>query len=69
MRDWLKASRPDLESGVNVPFRSSNDLAIARDIAKGGKHMVLTHLSAWPASRPATRGCSRLRPTTAIRRS
>ena len=45
MRDWLKASRPDLESEVDLLFHNSNDLALARDVANGAKHMVLTRYS------------------------
>lgn len=45
MRDWLRASRPDLESEIDSLFQNSKDLALARDVANGAKHMILTKYS------------------------
>ena len=45
MRDWLKASRNDLGSEVDQLFQNSSDLALARDVANGAKHMVLNQYS------------------------
>jgi hypothetical protein len=45
MRDWLTASRTDLNYQVASLFHNSADLALARDIANGSKHMVLTRHS------------------------
>lgn len=45
MRDWLEASSTELGSEVDQLFRSSSDLALARDVANGAKHMVLTQYS------------------------
>jgi hypothetical protein len=39
MRDWIIASRQDLESEVSALFSTSPDLALVRDIANGVKHM------------------------------
>jgi hypothetical protein len=39
MRDWISASRRDLERDVVTLFRDSADLALIRDLANGSKHM------------------------------
>ena len=45
MRDWLASSRPTLRRDIDSLFRQSQDLSLARDIANGAKHMVLTRYS------------------------
>lgn len=45
LRDWIAASRPDLKGDVVALYRDSADLALARDVANGAKHMTLTHYS------------------------
>ena len=46
MRDWLMASRRDLQEEVAALFRASENLGLARDLANGSKHMVITSCSA-----------------------
>jgi len=50
MRDWLIASRPDLRADIRGLFRDSGNLGLARDVANGSKHMILT---SWSAERAA----------------
>jgi hypothetical protein len=45
MRDWIVASRGDLRRDLGVLFRTSDDLAIVRDLANGSKHMETTRYS------------------------
>lgn len=45
MRDWIKASRPDLRADVGALFRDSENLGLARDLTNGSKHMTLTSYS------------------------
>lgn len=45
MRDWISASRRDLESDLNQVFRDSQNLALVRDVANGSKHMETTQYS------------------------
>ena len=42
MRDWLIASKPDLEAPATALFRRSSNLALVRDAANGAKHMDIT---------------------------
>ncbi len=42
MRDWLTASRRDLQEEVADLFRGSENLALVRDLANGSKHMAIT---------------------------
>jgi hypothetical protein len=44
-RDWIRASRRDLEDDVTRLFRDSSDLALVRDLANGSKHMEVTSYS------------------------
>lgn len=43
LRNWIKASRPELRSEVERLYAESADLALVRDIANGAKHMTLHH--------------------------
>lgn len=42
MRDWICASRRDLEQDVAALFNGSTNLALTRDVANGVKHMETT---------------------------
>lgn len=42
MRDWIAASRRDLEKNVATLFSSSANLSLARDVANSVKHMETT---------------------------
>ncbi len=38
LRDWLLASRPDLQSELSILFRNSFEMGACRDICNGFKH-------------------------------
>jgi len=45
MHDWLATSKPELKNDVSALFSNSPNLGVARDLANGSKHMVLSSYS------------------------
>ncbi|HZR17353.1 MAG TPA: hypothetical protein VFE51_08500 [Verrucomicrobiae bacterium] len=45
LRDWLKASRPELESDLNALFRGNFEMRACRNICDGYKHKKLDNPS------------------------
>jgi hypothetical protein len=45
MRDWIAASKPELASDAAALFHDSDNLGLARDVANGSKHMIVSRPS------------------------
>jgi hypothetical protein len=48
LRDWIQATKPELQPLIATYVRESRDLRLARDLCNGSKHLSLNRASVDP---------------------